>query len=191
MASRGITLGRRPGGRAGRARSGQGLVEFALVALVAFLPMIFGLMELGRGVWYYNQLSQLSREGARWLVVLDTNDKVSGTSRFFAPGNSPDGDETYTVGACAACADDTAVGWIRSLATGIPREQLTLRVRRAGSASASEDVWSNATTWTNEYMVHGRPLYVEVSYPYQPIVTSLLNIPATITLRASTVMKME
>lgn len=189
MASRGIMLDWRLGWRAGRARGGQGLVEFALVALVAFLPMIFGLMELGRGVWYYNQLSQLSREGARWIIVLDTNDKVSGTSRFFAPGNSPDGDETYTIGACAACADDTAVGWIRSLAVGIPREQLTMHVRRAGSAS--EPVWSSATTWTDEYLVHGRPLYVEMSYPYQPIVTSLLNIPATITLRASTVMKME
>lgn len=164
-----------------------------MVALFAFLPMVFGLIELGRGVWYYNQLNQLSREGARWLVVLDTNDKVNGTTEFFRVGNSPDGDELYSpVSSCAACAADTAVGHIRSKATGIPQDQLVVHVRRA--SNTTEAVWSSADAsapWPESYTVHGRPIYVETLYPYQPVVTSLLNIPLTINLRASTVMKME
>ncbi len=161
------------------------------MALFGLLPMVLGVIELGRGVWYYNQLSQLSREGARWLVVVDTNDKVNGTTRFFAVGNSPSGDWSEWVGACGACGAETAVGWISSRATGIPREQLRARIRRATTGDASEAVWSNETSWSSERLVHGQPIYVEVSYPYQPIATSLLNIPVTINLRASTVMKLE
>jgi Flp pilus assembly protein TadG len=50
-----------------RAR-GQGLVEFAVVLPVIVL-VIFGILDLGRGVFTYNALSQAARQGSRTAMV--------------------------------------------------------------------------------------------------------------------------
>jgi hypothetical protein len=146
---------------------GQGTVEFAMVCLFGFLPMVFGTLEIGRGVWYYNQLSQLSREGARWIIVTSAEERTN----YLDPGNRPG---TYNVGTCAC--PNTGVGWIGQMDVGIPRDQITVTISGAESPG--------------DYY-HGAPVTVAVSYPYQPILTSFLNIPATITMQASTTMQME
>lgn len=173
--------------------AGQAMVEFALMVLFAFLPMTFGLIEIGRGVWYYNQLSQLSREAARWIVVLDAKDRVDGTTTFFAMGNSPTGNDLYSpISSCGTCGSTTAVGWVRGQDVGIPNELLQMRVRRARSGDLAVAPWYTGSSWPrSDYFVHGQPIFVELSYPYQPIIANILNIPATITMRASTVMELE
>lgn len=154
----------------GRVRRGQTLVEFTLVSLVVFLPLVFGTLELGRGVWYYHQLSQLSREGARWVIATSSKANSDPNQVGNAPGN-------YASVASCNCPD-TAVGWIGSMDVGIPREQLTVDIMRG-----------NAPTGSTYY--HGMPVTVRLTYPYQPLATSLLNIPATLTLKAETTMQMQ
>lgn len=47
---------------------GQALVEFALVAPWLFL-MLFGIIEGGRFIFYYEMLNNATREGARYAIV--------------------------------------------------------------------------------------------------------------------------
>jgi Flp pilus assembly protein TadG len=47
---------------------GQGLAEFAIV-LPVFLLLLFGLIDVGRGVFLYNDLTNAAREGARLAIV--------------------------------------------------------------------------------------------------------------------------
>src|SRR5215218_3232865 len=55
----------------GRA-SGQAMVEFALVAPVFFL-LLFGVIEGGRFIFYYQTLNNATREGARYAIVHGSN----------------------------------------------------------------------------------------------------------------------
>lgn len=48
------------------------MVEFAL-ALPIFLLLVFGLVDLGRGFFYYNMLANMTREGARYAIVDPNN----------------------------------------------------------------------------------------------------------------------
>lgn len=48
--------------------SGQSLVEFALIFPILILIVLF-IFDLGRVVYYYSVLSNLSREGARYGIV--------------------------------------------------------------------------------------------------------------------------
>lgn len=55
--------------RSGQRRySGQGLVEFALVAPIFFL-MLLGVMEMGRLLWMNHELTNGTREAARFAMV--------------------------------------------------------------------------------------------------------------------------
>jgi Flp pilus assembly protein TadG len=47
---------------------GQSLVEFALVGPIFFL-MLLGTIEMGRLMWVNHELSNGTREGARWATV--------------------------------------------------------------------------------------------------------------------------
>ena len=51
-----------------RDRRGQGLVEFALVFPV-FLLIMFGLFDVGRAVFAFNEITNAAREGARLAIV--------------------------------------------------------------------------------------------------------------------------
>ena len=51
-----------------RARSGQALVEFALVFPMIML-LFMGVFDLGRGVFAYNEVSNAAREGTRTAIV--------------------------------------------------------------------------------------------------------------------------
>jgi Flp pilus assembly protein TadG len=53
------------------ARSGQSLVEFALV-LPLILLVIMGVIDLGRGVFAFNEVSNAAREGGRTGIVNQT-----------------------------------------------------------------------------------------------------------------------
>lgn len=62
--------------------SGQGLVEFALIAPLFFL-MVFGMLEGGRLLWTYHTLNNATKEGARYTTV-----RGAGSNQPDAPANS-------------------------------------------------------------------------------------------------------
>jgi hypothetical protein len=66
-------IGRRLVGRSASGHTtGQALVEFALVAPVFFL-LLFGIIEGGRFIFYYETLNNATREGARYAIVHGEN----------------------------------------------------------------------------------------------------------------------
>lgn len=54
--------------RRGDGQSGQGLLEFALVMPVLLLALL-GLLDVGRGIFTYNSVSEAARNGARVAIV--------------------------------------------------------------------------------------------------------------------------
>lgn len=56
-----------------RDQRGTAVVEFALVAPILFL-LVFGILDFGRALNYYNQLTQLSGQGARAAAVSNNPD---------------------------------------------------------------------------------------------------------------------
>jgi Flp pilus assembly protein TadG len=54
--------------RLARSERGTAVVEFALIAPLLFL-LIFGIVDFGRALDYYNQLTQLAGQGARAAAV--------------------------------------------------------------------------------------------------------------------------
>ena len=81
--SRGSSLSAR---RRRRSR-GQAMVEFALVAPMFFL-VLFGIIEAGRFVFYYETLNNAAREGARYAIVNGANTLGCPTGPP-APGSTP------------------------------------------------------------------------------------------------------
>ena len=55
------------------AQSGVAAVEFALIAGV-FFTLLFGIMEMGRVLFYWNSAAEATRLGARLAVVCDLSD---------------------------------------------------------------------------------------------------------------------
>ena len=53
---------------------GQSLVEFALI-LPIFMLVLFGIIDLGRGVYAYNTIQNAAREGVR-VAIVDQNEDV-------------------------------------------------------------------------------------------------------------------
>jgi Flp pilus assembly protein TadG len=52
----------------------QNLVEFGLIAPVFFL-LVLGLLDIGRGVWYYNTAASIARDLARQREFVTTGSK--------------------------------------------------------------------------------------------------------------------
>jgi Flp pilus assembly protein TadG len=78
----------RPRGRLRSLRSderGTALVEFALVAIPLFL-ILFGIIDFGRALNYYNDMTQLAGQGARFAAV---NQEPCNTGQVgCTPGNA-------------------------------------------------------------------------------------------------------
>jgi Flp pilus assembly protein TadG len=76
-----------------RCERGTAVVEFAIVALPLFL-IIFGILDFGRALNYYNDMTQLAGQGARAAAV---NQNIDGTtadstfqSKLAAENDSPE-----------------------------------------------------------------------------------------------------
>ena len=54
--------------RLARSERGTAIVEFALIAPLLFF-LVFGIIEFGRALNYYNDLTQLAGQGARAAIV--------------------------------------------------------------------------------------------------------------------------
>jgi Flp pilus assembly protein TadG len=78
---------------------GQALVEFAMIAPLFFM-LLFGIIEVGRFIFYYEVLNNATREGARYAIVNGANSITScaqgGSTGPAAPGTTscdPAGDD--------------------------------------------------------------------------------------------------
>jgi len=85
--------------RLARGERGQALVEFALVALPLFL-ILFGIIDFARALNYYNDLTQLTGQGARAAAVNNNPDgsAASGMSiqnQLLANLDSPEMKQTH------------------------------------------------------------------------------------------------
>ncbi|HET9847828.1 MAG TPA: TadE/TadG family type IV pilus assembly protein [Candidatus Dormibacteraeota bacterium] len=62
-----------------RRHHGQSMIEFALLAPIFFL-LLFGTIDLGRGIYIYNSISDAAREGTRAAVPFDSPLPTSATA---------------------------------------------------------------------------------------------------------------
>ena len=121
-----------------RGERGQTLIEFAL-ALVLFMMTIFGIVELGLGVWQYNMVSNLAQDGARWASVRGstattaaTNSTVQTYVQGRVPGMTPTVTTTWPDGGSPSNAPGNRVQVVvqksfTPLTTLIPHATLTLQ----------------------------------------------------------------
>jgi Flp pilus assembly protein TadG len=74
--------------RLARSERGTALVEFALIAPLLFF-LVFGIIEFGRALNYYNNLTQLAGQGARAAIVSRNPDSTAvGTANANCPANN-------------------------------------------------------------------------------------------------------
>jgi Flp pilus assembly protein TadG len=59
-----------------RAQAGTAAVEFALIAATILFPLLVGIMEFGRIIFYWNAATEATRLGARLAVVCDLDDST-------------------------------------------------------------------------------------------------------------------
>lgn len=105
-----MTSVHRPAG--GRRRvpiPGQALVEFALVAPIFFL-LLFGIIEGGRFILYYQTLNNATREGARYAIVHGSNSNCP--SGPMPPGQT-------APGGCYDAAGANVVQQVKDTAFGV------------------------------------------------------------------------
>jgi len=55
--------------RLSRDERGSAMVEFAIIAVIFFIPFIFGTIEFGRMAWAKNTVTAAAREGVRYAIV--------------------------------------------------------------------------------------------------------------------------
>jgi Flp pilus assembly protein TadG len=67
--------------------SGAAMVEFAVVAVLFFIPLIFGIIEFGRVVWAKNMITAAAREGTRYAVVHGADPQNTSTADSAAVAN--------------------------------------------------------------------------------------------------------
>jgi len=114
---------------------GDSLVEFAMVSVLFFM-FVFGVTEFGRGIWIYNTVSNLAREGARYAAVRGANaaatatvTDVDGYVQARAYGMSPAVATTWnpTTKDVGSVVTVTVSKNFTPLTTLIPHAQLTIR----------------------------------------------------------------
>lgn len=81
---------------------GLATIEFALIASVILLPLLFGIIEFGRIAFYWNAATEATRLGARLAVVCDLDDATikSRMSALFPVVTADMIDVEYRPGGC-------------------------------------------------------------------------------------------
>lgn len=161
---------------AGRNRSrGQALPEFAIVAPLFFL-LLFGIIEAGRFIYYYEVLSNATREGARYAIV-----NGAGVDDF--PGMCPTGPAAGTSDPCDPDGSDVEQT-VRSAAIGVLGPSIT--VDRCWWYVPGCDFSSQGAT-TGGDNARGASVTVRASYTYRPLVPIVPLPNITVTAESSLV----
>lgn len=129
---------------------GQALPEFALVVPL-FVMLLFGIIEAGRFIFYYETLANATREGARYAIV-------NGASSLTCPTGPP-------APGTAACDSDggDVVQRVRDAAVGV-----------LGSSVVVERCWWYSAcdfgTYGDGDNARGATVTVRASYTYSSLV---------------------
>lgn len=170
-------------------------MEFALVLLV-FMLVTLGLLDGMRVIFYYSQIQEAARAGARWATVQVGRD-VNGSPQwgtFNDPGNAPgvytachSTGCTYTpVGGTAASTgalSNTVVNAVGHTTTAVDLSQATINITTTIPATATELLQVDSQL-TNV------PVTVTVQYPFTPILGMVFG-GITIDLKGSSTMLHE
>jgi Flp pilus assembly protein TadG len=131
-------------------RAGQALVEFALTAPLFFL-LLFGIIEAGRFIFYYEILNNATREGARYAIVNGAN-TIGCSTGPAAPGTT----------SCDPAGNDV-VERVRSSAVGV------------SGTIAVTPTWSNPAN-----NGRGATVTVEAVYTYRSLIPIVPLPPITV-----------
>lgn len=175
----------RIGGRV-RARRGQSLVEFALVAPV-FLLMLFGLVDMGRLVHANSALSQAAREGARVAAVQAYWIGETGTDCGPGGPTCPANEAAFRTNVLTA-----ANGMMVAVGT-ISGAQLHVSCT-AASASTPSGAWTsppNACSSQNVRQSPGARVSVRVAMDFTPITPIIGQLIGTLSLSGSVTMSIN
>lgn len=181
---------RRPVGSRRHAPSGQTLAEFAIV-LTIFMLVIAGLLDGMRVIFYYSQVQEAAREGARWAAVQVARSAGATTpwGTFADQGNAVGTycpTCTYTVAGSRKLADgvtNTIIGAATIATTAVNLQQATMTISTTIPSTATE-------TLQTDDLLTNLPVSVSVSYPFKPIVGMVFG-GVTITLQGSSTMLHE
>ena len=157
----------RPQSRTGRRSRGQAMVEFALVAPMLFL-LLFGIIEAGRFIFYYQTLSHATREGARYAIV-------NGANTLGCPSGPPAPDTS----ACDSPGNNV-VARVRQTAFGVPPAGVA--VQRCWWYVACD-----FGTHGDGDNARGANVTVTASYTYSSLIPLVPLPPITVTAESSLV----
>ena len=171
---------------------GQTLVEFALT-IVIFMTVVGGLIDGMRVIFYYSQIQEAAREGARWGSVqvaratgTDSNgNAITPWGNFSTPGNAPgiycvnpssvsncpaynplNGDYPLLTSRTYIGTNGpvpTIVGATVMAATAVDLTQATISI-----SSTVSNLGANETVQVSPYLTN-QSVSVTVKYPFQPI----------------------
>ena len=140
---------------------GQSMTEFALVAPIFFL-LLFGIIEAGRFIFYYEVLNNATREGARYAIVNGANSL-----------DCPTGPPAPSSRACDTAGDDV-VQKVRDAAVGV-----------LGTGVVVTPCWKNLSCDPlpgDGDNARGRTVTVRATYTYSSLIP-IVPLP-NITIRA-------
>lgn len=152
------------------------MVEFSIIGIVLFL-ILFGLIEVGRGVWYYNTASSLSREGARWGTVMSQTIEW-GPGNWCLAGNAPG---TYDLSNTASYDQYTIVWRVAQLDIGMEPENTRVTIEH--DLPCPDPGFS--------MFVRGWPINITVEHDYTPVLASFLGLSTPIQLNSESQMLLE
>ena len=141
-----------------RHERGQSLAEFALIAPLFFM-LLFGIIEGGRFIFYYETLSNATREGARYAIV--------NGERSLTCSTGPDDGTSST--SCDPTGDDV-VDKVRRSAIGMVGSDID--VDRCWWYSSC-DFKSGLATYGDGNYLRGATVTVRATYTY----SSILPLP--------------
>jgi hypothetical protein len=145
------------------------MVEFALVAPIFFV-LLFGIIEAGRFIFYYETLSYATREGARYAIVNGANSYPIG-----CPTGPPKPGST----ACDTTGADV-VTRVRAAAIGVPSAGVT--VERCWWYTACD-----FATHGDGDNARGANVTVSASYTYSSLIPLVPLPPISVTAESSLV----
>ena len=137
------------------------MVEFALVAPIFFL-LLFGIIEGGRFILYYESLNDAVREGARYAIVHGSNSNCPS-------GPMPPG---MTAPGCYDLPGDKVVAHVKTKAFGVLGSGVTV-------STCWDPVLAPDGSCTNGGLGNGRDSQVRVTgtFTYRPLVP-IVPLPA-------------
>ena len=174
-------------------RTGQGLVEFALVLPVFFL-LLFGLIDVGRYVYMNTVLSQAAREGARlgaaeagWIGKTTTDDPSCVTTPAGITAANPGAHvcPAAVTGASNSLQADITAAANRMVAPFGSVRDVYFSCQPAGTAPPAN--WTNTDCPAGNRSATKSAVWVRVDLTFQPI-TPVIGSNWTFTTSGSATM---